>query len=286
MTETVTRHLAPRPDGEAFADGLSEGVTRRVDNLERSAEAIDFAFSTAILAMQAHFAADPEGNRQETWRATVTAMQLGSALFAVTGTSEGTVECFINDKMRTIPAIGPRRFANAGNWLSAFWLAVVCRERQRMTQLCEIPLERLRTAEDIYDDFVFNWVDAQQTYWLRRPGLVDKLEAAFESSEPEAARKTPLDALQGVMSPPLVLFYHFIRKQETEFGPALVDALKLHKAYWTLDEDRATSIEGALPLGPFAMACLAYDGKLPFDVQSGYLPKFILERFWYGEFPT
>ncbi|MEV6727189.1 MULTISPECIES: hypothetical protein [unclassified Streptomyces] len=51
--------------------------------------------------------ADPEADALETWQATVNAMQLGSALFAVTGTSEGTVECFINGKMRTIKAIGP-----------------------------------------------------------------------------------------------------------------------------------------------------------------------------------
>jgi hypothetical protein len=261
-------------------------VARRVDRLEQSADVIDFAFRTAVTALQAHIVADPEADRLETWQATVTAMQLGSALFAVTGASEGAVECFINDRVRIIPAVGLQSYANAGNWLSAFWLAVICRERGRMTELSEIPLERIRSAEGGYDEFVYNWVDVQQTYWLRRPELVEKLITAFESSEPQAVRNAPVDALQGVMSPSLNLFYNFVRKQEETFGPALVEALNLHKAYWTLNDERATDIDGALPLGPFAMACLAYDGKLPFDVASDYLPKFILERFWYGEFPT
>ena len=103
----------------------------------------------------------------ETWEAAVNAMQLGSALFAVTGASEGTVECRINRKIRTLPAVGPLSSADAGNWLRAFWLAVVCREQQRMTQLCEIPLDRLRSPEGQYDEYIYHWVDVLQTYWLR-----------------------------------------------------------------------------------------------------------------------
>ncbi|MFK0258340.1 immunity 49 family protein [Streptomyces sp. NPDC090445] len=286
MTETVDRHLVPRSDAEEFADGLSEQVAGFVEDLEESPDMIDLAYGAALVALQAHSVADPSADRLQSWKATVTAMQVGSALFAVTGADEGTVDCFINGRTRSLPVIGLQPFAHAGNWLSAFWLAVICREQQRMTQLCEVPLERLRSAEGAYDDFVFHWVDVQQTYWLRRPGLVDKLMAAFESSDPEVARNTPRDALQGVMYPPLNLFYHVVRKRQEEFGPALAEALKLHKAYWTLDEERATDIDGALPLGPLAMACLAHDGKFPIDVESPFLPKYLLTHGWLGEFPT
>ncbi len=285
MTITVARHLDPRPDAEEFADRLSKQVAGYVEELEESADMIDFTFSSALLALQAHSVADPSADRLQTWEATVTAMQVGSALFAVTGATEGVVECFVHDRMRTIPVIGPQSFANAGNWLSAFWLAVICRDPKRMTQLCEIPLERLRSPEGATTISVYHWVDVQQTYWLRRPGLVEKIMAAFEASDPEVARNTPLDALQGVMYPPLNLFYHFVRKLEEEFGPALAEALNLHKAYWTLTEERAADIDGALALGPLAMACLAYDGKLPIDVESPFIPKYLLTRDWVGEFP-
>ncbi|MEU8517764.1 immunity 49 family protein [Kitasatospora sp. NPDC048722] len=286
MTETVARHIEPQPDAEAFADRLSERVNRRVDELEESADMIDFAFSTALLALQAHAVADPEADRLETWKATVTAMQLGSAVFAVTGASEGTVECFINGRARSVPAIGPQSFADAGNWLNAFWLALICREQKRMTQLCEIPLERLRSPEGSYDEYVYHWVDAQQTYWLRRPGLVDKLTAAFETSTPDAARVAPRDAMQCLMYPPLNLFYQVVRKREEEFSPNLVEALNLHKMYWTMDEDRAAKRDGALALGPLAMACMAFDGKFPIDVESPYIPKYLVSHGWLGEFPT
>lgn len=286
MTIGVARHLTPRPDAEEFADRLSKQVAGHVEQLEESADMIDFTFSSALLALQAHSMADPLADRLQTWEATVTAMQVGSALFAVTSASEGTVECFINDRLRTIPVIGPQPFANAGNWLSAFWLAVICREQKRMTRLCEIPLERLHSPEGVYDEFVYHWVDVQQTYWLRRPGLAEKLMAALEASNPEVVRNTPPDALQCVMYPPINLFYHFVRKHEQEFGPALAEALNLHKAYWTLNEERATDIDGALALGPLAMACLAHDGKLPIDVESPFIPESLLTHGWLGEFPT
>ncbi|MFD9223140.1 immunity 49 family protein [Streptomyces sp. NPDC060064] len=286
MTVTVARHGAPGPDAERFAERLGRRVASRIDDLEESADMIDFAFSTAVMALRARCIVDPRAAAAETWEAAVKAMQLGSALFAVTSASEGTVECRIDRKMRTLPAIGPRSFADAGNWLTAFWLAVVCREQQRMTQLCEIPLERLRSPEGQYDEYIYYWVDTLQTYWLQRPGLVEKLTAAFQVSDPAVARVAPRDMLQGLLYPPINLFYHFVRKDEEGFSPALVEALKLHKAYWTLDEDREADLDGTIALGPLAIACLAHDGGIPIQVESEYLPKHLLQHGWLGEFPT
>ncbi|MEU9012595.1 immunity 49 family protein [Streptomyces sp. NPDC048479] len=286
MTVTVARHGAPGPDAERFAERLGRRVASRIDDLEESADMIDFAFSTAVMALRARCIVDPRAAAAETWEAAVKAMQLGSALFAVTSASEGTVECRIDRKMRILPAIGPRSFADAGNWLTAFWLAVVCREQQRMTQLCEIPLERLRSPEGQYDEYIYSWVDTLQTYWLRRPGLVEKLTAAFQASDPGVARVAPRDLLQGLLYPPINLFYHFVRKDEEGFSPALEEALKLHKAYWTLDEDREADLDGTIALGPLAIACLAHDGGIPIQIESEYLPKHLLQHGWLGEFPT
>ncbi|GAA2418486.1 immunity 49 family protein [Streptomyces pulveraceus] len=287
MTKSFIRHALPGgPDAESFAQQLSERVARRIARTEGSADMIDFAFSTAVMALNAHCVTDPRAANAETWEAAVNAMQLGSALFAVTGTGEGTIECRIDRKLRTLPATGPLSAADAGNWLTAFWLAVICREQQRMTQLCEIPLERLRAPEGAYDEYIYHWVDALQTYWLRRPGLVEKLTSAIQLSDPSVARTTPLDLLQGQLYPPINLFYHFVTRDTQGFGPALVEALKLHQAYWTLNEERAADIDGSIALGPLAIACLAYDGELPIDVESDYLPKHLLQHSWLGEFPT
>ncbi|WP_030543269.1 immunity 49 family protein [Streptomyces albus] len=287
MTVHIARHELPAgPEAERFAERATEHLLRGIDRLEESTAVIDSLFGTAIMTLRARCVVDPRAAAVETWEAAVNAMQLGSALFAVTGVSEGTVECRINRKVRSLPATGPMSTADAGNWLTAFWLAVICRERQRMTQLCEVPLERLRSPEGQYDEYVYHWVDTLQTYWLRRPGLVEKLTATFEASDRSVARVAPKDLLQGLLYPPINLFYHFVRRDEAGFSPALVEALKLHQAYWTLTEERVTDIDGSIALGPLAIASLAYDGELPIEVDSEYLPKHLLQHSWLGEFPT
>ncbi|MFB7948386.1 immunity 49 family protein [Kitasatospora phosalacinea] len=247
---------------------------------------IDFAFSGALMAARAHWMADPEAARLETWKATVTALQVGSALFAVTGADEGRVECFISHRARSIPALGPRTYADADAWLNTLWLAMICRDQPRLKQLSEIPLERLRMREGTYDDFVYDWIDVLQTYWLRGPGLVDKLTLAFESSAPERIRVATPQVMAQVFYPPLSLFYQIVTRKQEEFAPSLVQALEAHRDYWTSEESWATDIDGAVPLGPLAMACHAFDGDFPLDVESDYLPKYLLNHGWLGEFPT
>ncbi|WKN19411.1 immunity 49 family protein [Streptomyces sp. JUS-F4] len=247
---------------------------------------MDSAFGSARLTLHARCVIDPRAAGVETWESTVKALQIGSALFAVTAIQEGAVECRINRKVRSIPAIGPLSTADAGTWLTAFWLAVICRDQERMTQLSEITLDRLRSPEGSYDEYIYHWVDTLQSWWLRRPGLADKLIATIEASDPAIARVAPQDLLQAVLYPPINLFYHYVRNDRDGFTSALADALKLHKTYWTLNEDRATDIDGSIALGPLAIACLASDAEFPLDIESGYLPKHLLERTWIGEFPT
>ncbi len=287
MTVRIDRHGPPSgPEAEDYAARLSQYFSRKVDRLEESAATIDGAFNTSLLNLRARCVIDPRAATVETWEAAVTAMQLGSAFFAVTGLSEGTVECRIDRKVRTLRAVGPLSTADAGNWLTAFWLAVICREPQCMTQLCEIPLELLRSPEGQYDEYIYHWVDTLQTYWLRRPGLVEKLTTTLRMSHPDVARIAPRDLLDGVLYPPIHLFSRLIANDWNGFASGLVEALKLHRAYWTLNEERAANIDGSIALGPLAMACWAYDGQVALGVESDYLPKHLVEHSWLGEFPT
>ncbi|MFK0099138.1 immunity 49 family protein [Streptomyces sp. NPDC091040] len=265
---------------------MEEDLIEEIDDLERSSRLIDATFNSAMLSLRARCLIDPEAAAIETWESAVNALQMGSALFAVAGTGEGTVECRINHKLRTIPAPGCRLVAGEGAWLTSFWLALICRDQPRLTQLSQIPLEQLRSPQALADEYLHHWIDTLQTWWLRGPGLADKLIATIETSDPSIARVAPLDMLQGVLYPPINLFYHYVRKDEAGFAPALAEALQLHKAYWTLNEDRTTDTHGTIALGPLAIACLAYDADFPLDIESDYLPKHLLQRTWIGEFPT
>ncbi|WP_306472823.1 immunity 49 family protein [Streptomyces sp. or20] len=287
VTVMIARHALPAGHAaEEFAGRVGAHLSKGIGRLEQSTEAIRSTFGTALMTLRAGSIIDPRSAAVETWESAVTAMQVGSAVFAVTTANEGRVECRIDRKLRSIPATGPRSFADAGTWLSAFWLAVICRDQERLTQLSEIPLERLRSPEGSYDEYIYHWVDTLQSWWLRRPDLADKLIATIEASDPAVARIAPQDLLQAVLYPPINLFYHYVRNDRDGFAPALADSLKLHKTYWTLNEDRATDIDGSIALGPLAIACLAYDAGFPLDIESDYLPKHLLQRTWLGEFPT
>ncbi|MDG9716422.1 immunity 49 family protein [Streptomyces sp. DH24] len=286
MTVTIARHGAPGPNAERFAEAMRGSTAASIERLESAPVMIDATFTKSLLNMRAQCTVDARAAKLETWESVVTAMQLGSAMFALTGGTGGVVETRIDHKVRHIPEIGPRPYADAGNWLTAFWLAIVCRDQKRMTRLCEIPLDRLRSPEGAYDEYVYHWVDALQTYWLQGPGLVEKLTAAIEGSSPDVATTAPRDLLQQVLYPPIDLFYRFLRQDRDGFDEALAQALSLHKLYWTADEDRAKDAEGRIALAPLAIACLAHDGGIPVDVESEYLPHHLLQRSWLGEFET
>ncbi|MFG2568711.1 immunity 49 family protein, partial [Streptomyces sp. NPDC048567] len=98
----------------------------------------------------------------------------------------------------------------------------------------------------------------------------------------------PLEQLRSPQALADEYLHHWIDTLQTWWlrGPALAEALQLHKAYWTLNEDRATDVDGSIALGPLAIACLAHDADFPLDIESDYLPKHLLQRTWIGEFPT
>ncbi|MGC3000170.1 immunity 49 family protein [Streptomyces sp. G35A] len=230
---------------------------------------------------------DPTAEKLETWEAWVMAMQVGSALFASATAPEGsTVECVIAHKVRSIPAVGITHFMDAGTWLDAFWLAVVCRDQARTTQLCQVPIDTLRASGAVFEEYVYHWVDTLQTYWLERPGLGDKLTAAFDGTDPDRLRFMDRETMLKVLYPPISLFHRFIGQDPGQFNEALVQALHLHKEYWTADPEREESGDGDIPLAILALTCLAHDAGRPIEVESEYLPEHLVKRSRLGAFPT
>ncbi|MEU6686431.1 immunity 49 family protein [Streptomyces sp. NPDC046832] len=286
MTVTVERHSRPQQLDDAAVQDLADELKDSIQDLGQSPTMFGMALNEALLLAQARAETNPRANLLETWEATVSAMQVGEAAFAAAVATEGTLQRRIVDELRTIPATGPQSYANAGNWLTSLWFVIICRDQERMTQMCRIPMEVLRASGAQGDEFVYRWVDALQTYWLEEPGLVEKLTAAIDASHPDVATVAPRDLLQNVLYPPINLFHHFLRKDHEGFNGALAEALELHKAYWTASEDRAADLAGSLALGPLAMACLAYDAGFPIEVESDYLPHHLLRRTWVGEFPV
>ncbi|MFF8992671.1 immunity 49 family protein [Streptomyces sp. NPDC014983] len=271
---------------EDALQALTEDLTDSVDSLGESPIGFGLAMDEALTLVQARAAVDSDASELDTWEATVSAMQVGTAAFAAAQANEGVVECRIMDEIRIVPATGPQFYASAGNWLTTLWFVIICRDQERMNAMCHVPIELLRASGAHGDEYVYHWVDALQSYWLERPGLTEKLQSAIEASYPEIATIAPRDLLQNVLYQPINLFTYFLRKDREGFNSALVEALELHKEYWAATDERARDLNGVIALGLLAMACLAYDAGFPIDVESEYLPKALLERAWVGEFET
>ncbi|MFE4058336.1 Imm49 family immunity protein [Streptomyces sp. NPDC059096] len=59
-----------------------------------------------------------------------------------------------------LEATGPQQYVTPGTWPAAFHLAVVCRKRDRITNLCRVPLSRLQDKSAHFNAFGYTWTGA------------------------------------------------------------------------------------------------------------------------------
>ncbi|MFH9131735.1 immunity 49 family protein [Streptomyces griseoaurantiacus] len=284
MVTSVPRHAYPTDEVPDTLDALSETADWILEEFPDSPVLRPQALSTALTLAQQHCALDPRAVRFEAWQAWVTGMRTGSALFAAATAPEGTrVTCRIKERERTLPATGIESHLNAGTWVTSFYLAMICRDNDRLRRLAEVPVSFLRQAGALFDEYVYDWAEALRSFWLGRQDVGDQLVAAVDGTAPEARHLADADLMSHILRPPLLMLYRILRRDPDEFGKTRTDALRLHKEYWTADEGRATSADGLVALGPLALTCLARDQGLPVNVESEYLPKALLEYSWSGE---
>ncbi len=282
----VARHPFPADDAAERAQRLDAGVKRKIEALEESPRGFNMAFHSSLLAANTHLAVNADASLLPTWEAVTTAMQVGSALFASATATEGTVECRIAHELRTIPATGPTYSTDAGNWVMAFFLAVICRDKERATQLANVPNSLLRESGAEYDEYKYAWVDTLRTWLLRDGDISEKLVAAMDGTDPDVLQIADREMMLRVIYPPINLFFRYLLGDHDAFNAELAKAIELHKEYWTGDEERASESTGQVAWEPLAITCLAYDAGFPIEVESDYLPKHLIERSWVGEFDT
>ncbi|MCE3034626.1 MULTISPECIES: immunity 49 family protein [Actinomycetes] len=267
-------------------ESLVASTKRVIDRLERSEMSRARALEVTLTVAKCRCAEDPTAEKFGTWEAWVTAMQVGSALFTSAIGSEGPVPCRIgvDGEVRHLPATGPQFYLNAGSWITSWYLATICRDNARLAQLAGIPLSFLRQSGSEFDGYVYDWVEALQSFWHGRADVMwDKVVAAVNGTDPAVARIADKDLLLKILYPPLELFHLYQRQEAQRFNESLVNALNWHKEYWTATEERAQSSDGLVALAPLALACMARDAGFPIDVESEYLPKELLEFGWVGE---
>ncbi|MGW2572818.1 immunity 49 family protein [Streptomyces sp. NPDC001537] len=286
MVTSVPRHQFPLEATRDDMASLTNSTSRVLDRLERSEVSRSRALDATLTVAKALCASDPAAARLETWEAWVTAMQVGSALFAAGTASDGPVSCMIgvDGKTKDLPITGAQPYLHLGAWLTSWYLATICRENERLEQLANVPVSFLRESGAVFDEFLYDWVEALQSFWHGQPEVMwDKVLAAVNGTDPTLPHNAGNEVLLNLLYPPLELFHLYQRHEVERFNAALAKAVTWHKEHWTTDEERAESVDGLVALAPLALACMARDADFPIDVESEYLPKELLRFGWAGE---
>ncbi|GHD54540.1 immunity 49 family protein [Streptomyces galbus] len=288
MVTRITRHAFRTDNAAELMAPITRSAKEALDHLETSEDDRYDALDLSLTLAKWRCLTDPTAGELASWEAWVTAMQVGSALFASGTATEGPVPCRIGGtgEVKHLPATGPRDYLHAGNWLTSFYLAVICRENHRIDRLARVPVSFLRASGAEFDDYLYAWVETLQHFWFGRQATWDTLAAAVDGTDPENARIAGPELMLKLLYPPIDLFQRYLRREPEQFNAVLVDALTWHKEYWTANEARSLSGEGLVALGPLALACLAYDAGLPVEAESAYIPRALLRRSWIGEWTT
>ncbi|MEW2128028.1 immunity 49 family protein [Streptomyces sp. NPDC007259] len=262
---------AGRLPGSAAASDIDALTRATAGALAHAPAGLEEAFAPAVALSHAHCATDPELARVEGWNAWATALQLGTALF----TGAQAQKYYLGEETEgELPAMAAAPPADARAWLDAFYLSLVCRDRQRSARLCRVPLVALRADEGV-DPYVLHWIDTLQSYWCERPGdeVVEKLVATMQTSAPEALTLAPKDFVNLVDYQPAALFHRLFTRDHGAFAEALDEAVAHHGSYW----GDSTAPRARVALGPLALACLAYDQGFPVTTKRPFLPGYLLD---------
>ncbi|QNP70582.1 immunity 49 family protein [Streptomyces roseirectus] len=228
------------------------------------------AFAASLTLAHARCAVDPKAAELDTWDAWSAAVQLGTALF--TGATPREF-LFGEDLTVRLPAFPAEPPADARAWLDACYLALVCREWERLARLAEVPLERLR-EDDSVDEYVLHWIDTLRTYVTRGPmdDIVQKLIATMQAAHPEAVAYTPAGFSDQVDYQPAALFHRMIANDDAEFAKTLAEGLNKHAAYW----DGSPAPRAQVSLGLLALASLARSQEFEVPENERLLPLYLL----------
>ncbi|THA33505.1 immunity 49 family protein [Streptomyces sp. A1547] len=288
MARRILRHDFRTDNAAEVMAPVVAAAQEAVGGIETSEDDRYDALTFTLAAAKWRCLQDPRSDELETWESWVLAMQVGSALFAAGTAQEGPVPLRIGilDEVRRLPVTGPQDYLHAGNWLTAFYLAVICRENDRLKQLAQVPVEFLRASGAEFDEYVYAWIGTLQNFWFGRQETWDTLLTAVQGTAPEQARIADADLMLKILYPPLELFQLYLRREDQAFNESLVQALTWHKEYWTANEACALSGDGLVAVAPLAIACMAYDADMAIGVESEYLPKHLIRRSWVGEFTT
>lgn len=278
----VSRHEVFPEWSAKQLEKLDRIIEEEVASLRERTAGLNNLLTTALRHLGHRCAVDPRGSNGDTWDSLEFAAQVGAAIFAVALAEPGsTVQMELRGAMVPLKASGPAYYTTPENWLTAMWLALVARDEAKIELLSSVPLEVLEASGAADQAYLNDMVVMLQRFNRQEPGVHEALNAALRATDPAGLAPEIRDYVLKIVFPELQLFHHLGELgQEQKFNDALVEALTLHKEYWTATPESSDNPLGYIALGPLALACVARDTGTPIDVESEYLPAKLLDGTW------
>lgn len=234
-----------------------------------------------------------------TWEAWVASMQAAESMFAMAVVGPGeTVSRLIHHQTRELAGIDPGSDFGFSKWSDAFFLALTCRDKDRVRELARIPVPVLRAWSEseggYYNDLTWSWAEALQDFVLDRDSFQENLDEAIQLCGPEHLVVSNPRDIDRLALPAMRVLDRLAARDSAGFNEEMYRALLGFREYYTEDhgedERPGRHLESAVPLNLFALACVAYDlhqvePSFEPDLSSTYFPRKILERAWENEFP-
>lgn len=294
MVFVPRRSPVPVPVDEARIEEIEAERARYATLLVEGTATADTHLDEVYRPVLETLVAAPECNWLWGWESWVLATQYHHAVLRLGTSPRGTeFEWMVEHEERHLTSPGPLAGADVSTWTRAFYLALVGRDEMRVRDLASVPVERLREVEgSARPAYLYHWVSALQALVNGDDRLIAHLRSAMELSDPSQAG-AGLSALELnlLVFPQLDLLRAFLGGEPEEFEQTLVRGLESFGDYHAREEGQEDPLAQVLPLGLLALASLAFDRvdhepDYRMDVRSDYLPRALLERSWYKEFPV
>jgi len=271
----ISRHAADIDDIQSDCDYYARLLEKSLRNVHKSP--VNLGTLAGNARSYAGYLSILNPSSREMYRA------LRIAAYSLTGACklaslpEGRYEIFAGEGEPVMLPSGVTSYSDGLSWLQGFYLAAACREAHLNDSLAQIPVECLRQSSSRVDEYMYLQIEALQSFWKREADTPQRVIEAMKATDPEQIKVGTVDAALNLAVPEIDLLFRLLENDEATFNQALVKALDWYKKHCGQKELK-NHPHGFLALGPLGLASIAYERGINIELESDYIPKYIVQR--------
>lgn len=270
----ISRHIDDLDDLQSDCDYYATRLEKSLSNIQKSPA------NLGTLAANARFYAGylsvQNPNSIELYRALRIAAYSLTEVCNLATLPEGSYEVFAGEGEPVMLPSGVTSYSSGISWLQGFYLASACREAHLNDSLAQIPVAILKQSSTRSDEYLYLQIEALQSFWKRQADTPQRVIEAMKATDPEQVKVGTVDAALNLGVPEIDLLFRLLDNDGAGFNEALVKALQCHKKHWG-KKSLKNDPHGFLALGPLGLAAIAHERGINIEVESDYIPKYIVQ---------